>query len=156
MSISIFENDVEQEEQYKIIKEFLQLKGDRKPYTTLRLIGNINEERYKIFKCLIVKRTLHLPKGSVEYRREPTIPEIGICWDFLTRLAINKKGDVSVCVRYDPEGELILGNLRDNTLDSLWNSDKRLRMKAMHVLGKRHEIPYCGDKCHYWGVPTAS
>ncbi len=154
LSISIIENDYEAEEQFHILEEFLKIKGNKKPYTTLRFVGNSYRKCYDKFDLQIVTRTLHAPKGSVEYKRLPTIPEIGVCWDFLTRLAIDRHGNVSVCVRFDPEGELVLGNIRDNTLSELWNCNKRRWMKEMHCSGRRKEIPYCGTNCKYWGIPV--
>jgi radical SAM protein with 4Fe4S-binding SPASM domain len=153
MSISIFENDIEADEQYEIIKGFLRIKGDRKPYTTLRLIGDVDENKYKIFNQQIVKRTLHDPKGSINYKKSRTVPESGICRDFLNHLAIDSDGNVSCCVRFDPEGELVLGNLKTNHLYDCWWGNKRKQMKILHISGKRKEIPYCGNKCEYWGIP---
>ena len=158
ISISVFENDVEQEDQYKIIEEFITKKGDRKPFTTLRLIGNISDEKYKKFGCLIIRRLLHSPKGSFDYisnqvKRQPTIPETGICQDFLHHLAIDRFGDVSCCVRFDPNKELVLGNIKNQTLVELWNCEKRLRMKEKHILGKRSQIEFC-NKCEFYGIPT--
>lgn len=155
LSISIFEDDPEADEQYEIIKEFLDLKGKRKPHTTLRLIGSIkNEERYKQLNQLIVRRTLHFPKGSVGYRKAPIIPEYGVCREILQNLAIDRLGNVSVCVRFDPEGELRLGNVNDFTLLELWNSEKRLDMVKKHISGNRSIVNYCGNKCEFWGLPT--
>jgi len=156
LSISIFQNDLEAEEQYSIIERFLKIKGDRKPFTTLRFIGSVDTRRYEKFGLLLISRTLHAPRGSVDYEREPTVPEIGVCWDFLTRLSIDRYGNVSTCVRFDPEGQLILGNIQYHSLEELWNCDKRLWMKRMHCSGRRMEIPYCGSKCHYWGIPISN
>lgn len=154
ISISVFEKDPEAEEQYQLIGEFLRLKGDRKPFTTLRLIGEVDPAPYQKFKALIITRILHSPRGSFQYRkRPPTIPEVGVCLDFLNHLAIDWRGNVSVCVRFDPQGELVLGNIGQQSLDELWNCQKRREMMTLHVAGRRHEIPFCG-KCEFWGVPT--
>jgi len=154
MSISVFENDPEADEQYRLIVDFLKIKGDRKPFTSLRFVGRVNEEKYKDIDVLKIKRLLHSPRGSFDYKRkDATIPEIGICWDFLNHLAIDRNGDVSVCVRFDPHRELVLGNVRTSSLIDLWYSEKRMKMKELHVSGRRKEIPFC-NKCHFWGVPT--
>lgn len=164
ISISIFENDPEYEKQFEIIREFLRLKGDKPPFTTLRLIGKVDDYKYKEFTdsgCLIIRRALHSPKGSFSYsnsKREriyPTIPEYGICEDFLNHLAIDRCGDVSVCVRFDPDRELVLGNIIQTPLIELWNCEKRLEMKKKHIQGKRSEIPFC-SKCEFWGIATQS
>jgi len=155
LSISVIEKDTDADEQYKIIEEFLKLKADKKPFTTLRFVGKVNEKRYEKFKVLKINRLLHAPAGSCNYRgKNPTIPEVGICLDFLNHLAIDVNGDVSVCVRFDPHRELVLGNIKDQDLSGLWNCPKRMEMKKLHVAGKRKQIPYCGNKCEFWGVPT--
>ncbi|MBE6372417.1 MAG: radical SAM protein [Lentisphaerae bacterium] len=154
LSISVFENDEEAEEQYKIMEKFLKQKGARKPFTSLRLIGDVDDTRYQKLNTLIIRRILHSPMGSFKYRKlNPTIPEIGICLDFLNHLAINKDGDVSICVRFDPKRLGVLGNIRNCTLAELWNSPKREEWKKAHVEGHRERIPLC-SYCQFWGVPT--
>ena len=158
VSISVIENDdkAEKKFQFETLREFIATKGDKKPFVTLRFVGNIeNEEKYLELGLIVVRRTLHQPKGSVGYRKPATIPECGVCWDFMTRLAIDRFGNVSCCVRFDPEGELRLGNLYDITLEQCWNSEKRIKMRELHTSGRRKEIPYCGEKCEFWGVPTS-
>jgi hypothetical protein len=160
LSFSIFEMDDEQEEQYKIIEEFLQLKGNKSPMVTYRLIGTVDETPYNYligkYEGLIVRRALHLPSGSMNYSKPVTISEHGICMDFLTTLVIDRFGNISCCVRFDPNGELVLGNINDMTIEEAWNSKKRMEMKEKHITGKRNELSYCGQKCHYYGVPISS
>lgn len=156
LSVSIFERDTEADKQFEILGKFLELKGDKLPFVTLRFIGDVDRKRYKEFGLLEISRALHDPGGSVNYRREPMIPEVGICWDFMTRLSIDCYGDVSSCVRFDPEKELVLGNVKVHTLKELWYSDKRQWMKEMHCSGNRNKIHFCGEKCHFWGVPTGA
>jgi radical SAM protein with 4Fe4S-binding SPASM domain len=93
--------------------------------------------------------------GSFGYvRREPCVPEIGICWDFLQHPCVNRKGDMSICVRFDPEGLGVLGNVRDDSVDGLWNGERRGAWKALHIAGRRDEVPLC-SRCEFWGVPIA-
>lgn len=154
LSISIFEKDEESEDQLTIIKSFLNRKGDHKPFTSLRLIGDVDPEPYRQLKTLIIRRVLHAPMGSFNYHKQkPTIPEIGICLDFLNHLAINSNGDVSICVRFDPKRLGVLGNIKNQSLSEIWHGVKRQEWKILHVDGKREQIPLC-SYCHYWGVPT--
>jgi MoaA/NifB/PqqE/SkfB family radical SAM enzyme len=155
LSVSIFENDAEAEEQREIIAEFLKLKGQRKPFVTLRLIGQVDQRQYAIFRQQYVRRVLHNPMGSFDYiKRRPCVPEIGICWDFLQHPCINRKGDMFVCVRFDPRNLGRLGTIPEQSLDELWNGEKRQQWKAFHVSGQRNNVPLC-DNCEYWGVPIA-
>lgn len=155
LSVSIFENDEEAGEQREIIRKFLALKQNRKPFVTLRLIGDVDAKPYEGFGQMFVRRVLHAPMGSFDYvRRTPAIPEIGICWDFLQHPCISRKGDVSICVRFDPKGHGILGNMAESTLAELWNGPKRQAWKQLHIEGQRKRVPLCAN-CEYWGVPIA-
>lgn len=155
LSVSIFEEDEEAAEQREIIREFLAIKGQKKPYVTLRLIGQVDAAPYEEFGQQFVRRVLHNPMGSFGYiKRQPCVPEIGICWDFLMHPCINRKGDMSICVRFDPEGLGVLGNVKDQSVEELWNGEKRRAWKDLHVDGRRKEVPLC-SRCEYWGVPIA-
>ncbi|MFA5099314.1 MAG: radical SAM/SPASM domain-containing protein [Candidatus Omnitrophota bacterium] len=155
LSISVFEGDDEAGEQYELIKEFLRIKGGRKPYTSLRLIGNVDRSRYEDLNALIITRVLHAQMGSFDYRKkEPTIPEVGICWDFLHHLCVNREGKVSICVRFDPQGLGIIGDANKQRLADIWNSPLRMEWLEYHKAGKREKIPLC-SYCHFWGVPTS-
>ena len=154
IAISVFEGDTEQEEQLEIIKKFLARKKDKKPFVNIKLVGNVNSEKYQNLGTLVIRRVLHNPLGNFDYqKKEPTIPEIGICMDFLRHLCINREGKVSICVRFDPEGMGVIGDANKESLLGVWNSPKRLRWLGLHKQGKREQIPLCG-KCQYWGVPT--
>ncbi len=155
LSVSIFEKDDESEEQLEIVRRFLRIKGDRKPFVTLRLIGDVDDAPYRDLDQLIIRRVLHAEMGSFSYRRRsPTIPEVGICWDFLQHPCIDRKGGVSICVRFDPTHAGLLGSLHEQSLSSIWNGEKRRAWLACHVAGKRSEVPLCA-KCEFWGVPTS-
>lgn len=155
LSVSIFENDEDAEEQLIIIEKFLAIKKDHKPNVTLRLIGNVDSGPYERFGLRFVRRVLHAPMGSFNYvDRTPTIPEVGICWDYLQHPCINFKGDFSICVRFDPKGLGVLENLKNETLSEMWYGAKRAEWTALHVSGKREAVPLC-EKCEYWGVPIS-
>jgi len=161
ISISVIQDDSEAEEQLKLIKEFIRIRGVivPSPIIVLRFVGNVDELKYKdllnMNGVIRVKRVIHLPKGSIGYSHPPTIPEFGICVEFLRHLAIDRYGNVSCCVRFDPNGELRLGNIRDLTLEEIWNGEKRMKMFKLHVSGRRNEIPYCGYKCQFYGIPIS-
>jgi MoaA/NifB/PqqE/SkfB family radical SAM enzyme len=155
ISVSIFYNDDEAEEQKELIKEFLSLKGSKKPYVTLRLIGEVDPAPYEEFGQQFVRRVLHDPMGSFGYvKRQPCVPEIGVCWDFLMHPCINRKGNMSICVRFDPENVGILGNIMETSVSEIWNGEKRKMWKELHVNGQRNLVPLCA-RCEYWGVPIA-
>jgi len=155
IAISIVENDPESDEQYEIIEEFLKIKEDNKPFTILRLNGNVDHERYKKLGLIIATRILHSPMGSFNYKRNPTIPEVGICLDFISHLAINRKGEVSICVRFDPKRTGVIGDANIQSLEDIWNCPKRMEWMDYHKQGLRDKVPLCSN-CHFWGVPTGN
>lgn len=152
VAISVFPNDPLADEQYANVVKFLELKGDRKPNLVYRILGDAPNERYKQLPGIVVSRVLHDPLGSFKYKKPPTIPETGICLEAISHLAIDRLGEVSLCVRFDPYGQNIIGNIKDNTLEEIWNGEKRLSLVQKHVDCKRNEIPFC-SKCEYYGVP---
>ena len=153
LTISTFENDAESEEQYQLIEEFLAIKGDRKPNVIIRCLGKMDLDRYRKFGCIIATRVLHSPMGSFEYKKSPTVPEIGICLDFLNHMVISRNGKVSICVRFDPHGLGVIGDSTTTPLIDIWNSRIRKDWLRKHIGGQRHLIPLC-SKCEFWGVPT--
>lgn len=158
ITISIFEKDPEWLQQWEILKEFIKIKGERKPRIILRCLGNIEKERMDLYEStglLIAKRILHSPKGSFNYQNKVTIPEIGICLEVLSKLVIDVNGNVRSCVRFDPNGEFIIGNIKNQTLDQIWNSEERKKLIKLHVDGQRDQIKFC-SKCQYWGCPTGN
>jgi len=156
VSVSIIENDKpeERDEQYAILTEFLAKRKSSTPRVILRYVGHIEDERFDKLGLPIVRRTLHKPEGSVGYRRTPPIPENHICREMMSGLAIDRNGWVSPCVRFDPDGEMVLGNIKTNSLNDLWNGSKRMYYKQMHMNGRRSDLTFCGNKCEYWGIPV--
>lgn len=153
LTISVVEKDFEGSEQLKLVREFLNIKKDRKPFMIYRLLGNIeNRAEWEHLPGMIVNRILHSPMGSFKYTKEVTKPEIGICLDFLNHLTINRFGEVSMCVRFDPYKLGIIGDINSNKLVDIWNGSKRLEWLQHHIEGNRNKIPLC-KTCEFWGIP---
>jgi radical SAM protein with 4Fe4S-binding SPASM domain len=153
LTISAFECDEEGDAQYELIKEFLKIKGNRKPNVIIRCLGDVELERYRELGCIIATRILHSPMGSFRYKKSPTVPEIGICLDFLSHMVISRDGKVSTCVRFDPHGLGVMGDCAATSLVDIWNSPKRREWLKYHIEGQRSKIPLC-SYCEFWGVPT--
>ena len=149
----MFENDVEADQQYKLIAEFLKIKGERRPNVIIRCLGQVELEKYRKFGCIIATRILHSPLGSFQYKKNPTVPEIGICLDLLGHMVIKRNGRVSICVRFDPEGLGVIGDCTQTPLIEIWNGLKRKEWLSLHISGRRKEVPLCSG-CEFWGVPT--
>ncbi len=156
MAISVIENDPEGDEQYEIINKFLEIKADSKPRVIVRLNGNVDSYRYEILDITVARRALHAPMGSYNYKKKhPTVPEIGICLDFLHHMAINKDGEASICVRFDPERTGVIGNANKQSLAEIWCGEKRMTWLNHHKQGRRALVPLCSH-CEFWGVPTGA
>lgn len=153
LTISVIEKDEETEEQYRLIREFLKIKGNREPFVVIRVLGNVDLQKYKETGALIATRILHSPMGSFRYTKNPTVPETGLCLDMLNHLCISSDGRVSICVRFDPTGLGVIGDANKTPLVEIWNSDLRKQWLKLHIEGRREEVPLC-SKCEFWGVPT--
>ena len=150
--ISIIENDPDELEQLDTLNRYVRWPGP-KPRLVLRFLGDVHRALYNHIDALRVTRTLHSPDGSRDYKKPVVIPEIGICLELLTHLAIDRYGNVSLCVRFDPDGLLRIGNLEFDTLEDCINGKKRQYYIRRHIAGDRAACPGC-DRCDFWGCPV--
>lgn len=151
--VSVIENDPEAGEQLEILEQFDSYPC-KTPPLVLRFLGDVDQSRYAEIPHTAVTRTLHRPEGSRGYRKQCPRPEIGVCLDLLTHLAIDRWGNVSMCVRFDPYGDLMLGNINHDTkLEEMIHGEKRKRYIEAHRQGKRQDLPGC-QLCEYWGCPN--
>ena len=156
LTVSVIENDVEGDYQYDRVREFLDIKGNSRPSMVYRLLGNVGKrERWEALPGVKCSRVLHAPGGSYDYQRQVTVPEVGVCLDLLSHLTIDRYGNISMCVRFDPHGKLILGNVNDISLHDAWKHPKRLKYIEKHIEQKRDECPGCAE-CHFWGIPRGT
>lgn len=155
LTISVVEGDPEADDQYSIVKRFLERKRDDKPRMVYRLLGRIHKRaRWTKLPGLIATRVLHSPEGSHDYHKKVVIPEIGICLDLLTHLAVDRYGNISLCVRFDPHGKLRLGNVNDISLGEAWYGEKRKAYLSEHKAFNRKGLPGCKE-CEFYGCPTS-
>jgi radical SAM protein with 4Fe4S-binding SPASM domain len=155
LTVSFIPNDPERDDQLDQVERFLQLRGSKKPLVVFRILGQSDTEivRYLAQKhgCLITHRVLHAAMGSWKYSSTPLIPEFGICTEILHKLSIDRYGDVSPCVRFDPKKINVLGDINEESLADIWQSEKRLRWVEYHKQGFRDKVPLCGP-CEYYGI----
>lgn len=154
LTISIIQDDTpfETRMQKCNVEEFIKKKGDRKPRLVYRCLGDVDTKFWDKLPGLVVTRTLHDPMGSFNYKKTVPIPEIGVCLEMMNHLAIDRYGNVSPCVRFDPYGENRIGNLNEESLSDIWYGEKRQRRLQEHIEGRREG--FC-SKCDYWGVIVA-
>lgn len=155
ITISTFQDDPEWENQYLIIKEYLGRKSDKDPRVIIRVLGDVGEKRLKFYKetgCLLAFRVLHSPLGSFNYQKKTVVPEHGMCLEMLSHPAINRVGEVSICVRFDPRKEGVIGDLKKQSLEEIWNGELREKQLKLHKRGKRDLVKLC-SQCDFWGIP---
>lgn len=154
ISVSIIESDPEGYSQLDVLSFYLKIKPERQKVVA-RCVGNIDSTRMYLIEKLnipIVKRILHHPSGRNSYTKEVIKPEDFVCRDFLNHPAIDYKGNFYICVKYDPKGEGIIGNVYNNSIKELWYSEKRMKMLEQHIQN-RNDIEYCRN-CEYYGIPN--
>lgn len=66
------------------------------------------------------------------------------CAQLWSSMTILYNGDVSICCR-DYNGELIVGNIQNNSLEEIWNNKKYSGYRKMHASGNVQNMPYCKD-----------
>ena len=153
VAVSIFRHDREASEQYSIVREFVKLKGRRRPIMIWRCLDEVNFKIWEQLPGIIVKRVLHEAMGSRGYQKEVTKPEIGVCLDLLNHMSIDRYGNVSTCVRFDPHKQAVIGNVNEQSLAEIWDGKERKQILKKHWAGKRNELSFCAA-CDFWGVPT--
>ena len=155
IAVSVVQDDPDQAEQMAILDEFLAKKGSARPIVVLRILGNVDQKvipARAASKCLVVRRILHSPDGSRDYEKPVVKPEIGICLEALSKLSIDRFGNVSPCVRFDPKKIAVLDNAANVSLDKIWNGNRRRIFLEFHKSGQRNRNPLCAV-CDYWGIP---
>jgi radical SAM protein with 4Fe4S-binding SPASM domain len=131
---------------------------EKPPLIIIRSLGNVPPGFMSMVfnytpRVMWATRVLHAPEMSREYRKRPIMPEIGVCLDLLSHLAIDRYGDVYPCVRFNPEKVNCLGNVIETKLCDIANNSLRKGLIHLHLSGRRKEALLCRD-CHYWGCPT--
>jgi radical SAM protein with 4Fe4S-binding SPASM domain len=147
-------NDPDAEIQHESVVKFLEKRGLRPPNVLIKFVGGVQEKNlYEGLPVRFTTRSFHVSDGNYRYnRKHPLIPESMLCADFLGRPAIDWQGRVFQCVKLDVDDSGYLGDLRQNTLDEIWNSEKRLGWMIAHKMGRREITNQLCANCDYWGI----
>lgn len=158
VTVSVIPSDPDREIQLASVRAFISAKGSRAPMLQLKFVGRIEDpEPYEALGVPIIGRALHSKRGDWNYvRADPVVPEVRVCLDFLGRPTVDWQGRVFQCNRLDVGDEGLIGDLREQTLDEIWNGPKRAAMLKAHLAGRRDLANELCKKCTFWGVPTAS
>ena len=156
--VSIFRGDPDRDMQVHSLRSFLAHKGDRMPRVSLKVVGDMTDDERVPYIALglpIMRRKIHVPFGNSKYANGmPLMPEHGICLDLLHHPSIAWDGRVYLCNRLDTTDAGLIGNLHEESLESIWNGKLRADYLQKHLDGRRAEVLPC-TTCQYYGVPTA-
>lgn len=72
-------------------------------------------------------------------------PPIFACSQLWQRMFIAWDGEVVVCC-VDSERELVVGNIKKNSIDEIWNNDKYRYIRECHMKGEYYRVNIC-RKC---------
>lgn len=80
--------------------------------------------------------------GEIESTKEDKNFRCNFLWQ---RLVVLWNGDVYPCLFHGVKNvnELVLGNIKNNTLKELWHSDKLQTLRQLHTLGNSHLCVSC-------------
>ncbi|MCP9442238.1 MAG: radical SAM protein [Nitrospira sp.] len=73
------------------------------------------------------------------------IKEVAVCPYIFYSMAVNSDGTVSLCF-LDWARKLVIGDVRSQSLQSIWNGELMYRHRVAHLQGRRKENPTCA-KC---------
>jgi len=76
-----------------------------------------------------------------------TLHERSICPEPFSKCAVNSDGSVSVCC-VDWSQKTMVGDVKVNSLDEIWNGQKLKEFRMLHINGNREKIGPC-SKCQY-------
>lgn len=64
------------------------------------------------------------------------------CTRAMNSLTFNWQGDAVLCC-FDYKNDVGFGNINQNTIEEIWNSEKRKRYRDYHKIGNGNELPLC-------------
>lgn len=92
-----------------------------------------------------------LKRPQLTVNNDPITPNIACPYIFYT-LMINVEGIVHLCC-FDWSTQVNVGDMREQSLQEIWNGDKIREFWAMHLRGDRYQNPACRDCQYIYGAP---
>jgi hypothetical protein len=94
----------------------------------------------------VVLRRFHDFMGAATDKEQITLPARAPCRCLWSRFNVNSEGIVSVCFN-DWDGKSVLGDLNNETIQSIWQHDVYRDLRQSHLVGKPKGI--CAN-CNDW------
>jgi radical SAM protein with 4Fe4S-binding SPASM domain len=77
------------------------------------------------------------------YKKDPVVNlRTRTCANIWERMTIYWNGDVTICCE-DVDGDWIIGNLKEQSIQEVWNSEKLRTIKFLHLEKRFSEFPFC-------------
>lgn len=141
------------------LKKFMRLKkkmGAKKPLTVAKAIEMEEFEGEALdFKKQwsgIVDQVIIAPYHNYGGSRMRRLNSVGRRWPCLVlwfNPVVNFDGKVTTCCVNYQENELIMGDIKKQTLKEIWQSPKYQKLRGDHLKGDLSDWPTC-QKCDYW------
>lgn len=130
----------------------------KKPLIFARMIveketeGQIKEflKRWKEKDVILEIRDMHNYGGNIEKSHVRKNKKRHPCYHLWFSPSIHWNGDVSACCN-DYGRELLLGNIKKQTLNEIWNGAQIRYYRNLHLAGKYDPVPICQD-CDVWNI----
>jgi radical SAM protein with 4Fe4S-binding SPASM domain len=145
----------------KNIKNFMKIKKELKSDTPITRVQMVlmkdNEKEWEDFQKLFsnVVDTIayidYLDHGTQNQHKEKGVVKIGerkgkfCCPQLWQRMFVHPDGLVTPCC-LDSSRELVMGNIKDNSITEIWKNKLYKNMREKHLAGKIDDIPTC-RKC---------
>ncbi len=143
------------------IKRFMQLReemGSVKPFTRVSMVRmKENEHEWQDFKALFepivdavayvdyVDHTSQQGTDKMVMKIASLRKKTFCCPQLWQRMFVHPDGVVSVCC-VDSARELAVGNIKDRSIEEIWNGPEYQKLRELHATGRIDEIPTCA-KC---------
>lgn len=75
------------------------------------------------------------------------LEEKSVCSYLFYAMAVNSDGTISACCP-DWDQKLVIGDLKQQTIKQVWNSEKMQELRLLHLEGQRKMNPVCRDCGH--------
>jgi spiro-SPASM protein len=108
----------------------------------LREGDQINVNEYNDWSGRVEDHSVEGLHPAVGERRTP-------CRMLWRNLSIHADGKVSACC-HDSEDELIVGDVRNESVREIWNGDKLAELRRIHNEGRFEQLPICANCKNWW------
>jgi radical SAM protein with 4Fe4S-binding SPASM domain len=151
------------DEVYRNTLEFIRLKQEIRPSGTLRIfmvLQQANRDEADSFAEhwqsilvsgdeVVVSRAYNWGRAQgVALPAENSVIDTSPCIALWSSLVIAVNGDVHLCC-CDADGEIVLGNLGEQSIADIWGGAKLQAIREQHLSGQRDSLRLCAN-CTVW------